>query len=189
MTAWILHKTKRTKTCSTKILIVFIYILRVNVLQWEVTTLSMRPNGQSRCQINAIAPYRWCSTLVQIMALGCQARSHYLSQCLSRSLSPFDITTPQWVKCHQKCIIRRSLFQWWRHQMETFTYLAHLLHRPYQQLKPDVHRWTTRRASQQSKSRPIMLIEEVLTKFPRHGWYIYEQLSLWSSSDFIPNRI
>ena len=35
------------------------------------------------------------STLVQVMAW-CQATSHYLSQCWPRSLSPYDITRPQW---------------------------------------------------------------------------------------------
>ena len=37
------------------------------------------------------------STLVQVMAWCRQAASHYLSQCWSRSLSPYDITRPQWV--------------------------------------------------------------------------------------------
>ena len=32
------------------------------------------------------------------MAWCCQATSHYLSQCWPRSLSPYDITRPQWVK-------------------------------------------------------------------------------------------
>ena len=37
------------------------------------------------------------STLVQVMAWCRQATSHYLSQCWSRSLSPYGITRPQWV--------------------------------------------------------------------------------------------
>ena len=37
------------------------------------------------------------STLVQVMAWCRQAPSHYLSQCWPRSLSPYDITRPQWV--------------------------------------------------------------------------------------------
>ena len=37
------------------------------------------------------------STLVQVMAWCHQATSHYLSQCWPRSLSPYDITRPQWV--------------------------------------------------------------------------------------------
>ena len=37
------------------------------------------------------------STLVQVMACCCQATSHYLSQCWPRSLSPYDVTRPQWV--------------------------------------------------------------------------------------------
>ena len=38
------------------------------------------------------------STLVQIMAWCHQAKSHYLSQCWPRSLLPYCITRPQWVK-------------------------------------------------------------------------------------------
>ena len=38
------------------------------------------------------------STLVQVMAWCRQATSHYLSQCWPRSLSPYGITRPQWVK-------------------------------------------------------------------------------------------
>ena len=37
------------------------------------------------------------STLVQVMAWCRQATSHYLRQCWPRSLSPYDITRPQWV--------------------------------------------------------------------------------------------
>ena len=38
------------------------------------------------------------STLVQVMSWCCQATSHYMSQCWPRSLSPYDVTRPQWVK-------------------------------------------------------------------------------------------
>ena len=38
------------------------------------------------------------STLVQVMAWCRQATSYYLSQCWPRSLSPYGITRPQWVK-------------------------------------------------------------------------------------------
>ena len=38
------------------------------------------------------------STLVQVMAWCRQATSHYLSQCWLRSLSPYGVTRPQWVK-------------------------------------------------------------------------------------------
>ena len=37
------------------------------------------------------------STLFQVMAWCRQARSHYLSQCWPRSLSPYGVTRPQWV--------------------------------------------------------------------------------------------
>ena len=37
------------------------------------------------------------STLVQIMSW-CQATSHYLGQCWPRSMSPYGIIRPQWVK-------------------------------------------------------------------------------------------
>ena len=38
------------------------------------------------------------STLVQVMAWCHQATSHYRSQCWPRSLSPYGVTRPQWVK-------------------------------------------------------------------------------------------
>ena len=38
------------------------------------------------------------STLVQVMAWCRQAASHYLTQCCPRSLSPYGVTRPQWVK-------------------------------------------------------------------------------------------
>ena len=38
------------------------------------------------------------STLVQVMAWCRQATSHYLSQCWPRSLLPYGVTRPQWVK-------------------------------------------------------------------------------------------
>ena len=37
------------------------------------------------------------STLIQVMAWCRQATSHYLSQCWPSSMSPYDITRPQWV--------------------------------------------------------------------------------------------
>ena len=40
------------------------------------------------------------STLVQVMAWCRQATSHYLSQCWPRSLSPSDVTRPQWFNNH-----------------------------------------------------------------------------------------
>ena len=41
-----------------------------------------------------LTDYKW--TLLQVMAWCCQATNHYLSQCWPRSLSPYDITCPQW---------------------------------------------------------------------------------------------
>ena len=38
------------------------------------------------------------STLVQVMAWCHQATSHYLNQCWPRSLTPYGVTGPQWVK-------------------------------------------------------------------------------------------
>ena len=38
------------------------------------------------------------STLVQVMAWCHQTRSHYLSQSWSRSVSPYNVTRPYWVK-------------------------------------------------------------------------------------------
>ena len=49
------------------------------------------------------------STLVQVMAWCRQTTSHYLSQCWPRSLSPYDVTRPQWVNPH--CLCRWSVCQ------------------------------------------------------------------------------
>ena len=38
------------------------------------------------------------STLVQVMAWCRQATSHYLCQCWPRSVSPYGVNRPQWVK-------------------------------------------------------------------------------------------
>ena len=43
------------------------------------------------------------STLVQVMAWCRQATSHYLSQCWTRSLSPYGVARPQWV----------NMLKWW----------------------------------------------------------------------------
>ena len=48
------------------------------------------------------------STLVQVMAWCHQATSHYLSQCSPRSLSPYGVTRPQWVKSNSCKIV----FMW-----------------------------------------------------------------------------
>ena len=42
------------------------------------------------------------STLAQVMAWCRQATSHCLSQCWPRSLLPYGVTRPQWVKLHSK---------------------------------------------------------------------------------------
>ena len=50
------------------------------------------------------------SPLVQVMAWCLQATSHYVSQCWSRSLSPYGVTRPQWVNqdfsCFQKALTK-----------------------------------------------------------------------------------
>ena len=50
------------------------------------------------------------STLVQVMACCRQATSHYLSQYWPRSMSPYGVTRPQWVKVSQ---MPRNLSVWW----------------------------------------------------------------------------
>ena len=48
------------------------------------------------------------STLVKVVAFCRQATSHYLSQCWPRSLSPYDVIKPQWVKLLHENIIAAS---------------------------------------------------------------------------------
>ena len=73
------------------------------------------------------------STLVQVMAWCRQAASHYLSHCCPRSLSPYGVTRPQWVKsgmikkpkyflkiwrCYQKCDLN-EIMEVGEYNMET----------------------------------------------------------------------
>ena len=51
------------------------------------------------CDISSEIALRWTkSTLVQVMAWCRQPTSYYLNQCWPRSLSPYGVTRPQWVK-------------------------------------------------------------------------------------------
>ena len=60
--------------------------------------------------MNATGPYDEKSTLVQVMAWCRQATSHYVSQCWLRSLSPYGVVRPQWVKWVQLiCVSKRGL--------------------------------------------------------------------------------
>ena len=49
------------------------------------------------------------STLVQVMAWCRQATSHYLSLCWPRSLSPYDVTRPQWVNSQSLSLTVKTL--------------------------------------------------------------------------------
>ena len=55
------------------------------------------------------------STLVQVMAWGRQATSHYLSQCWHRSMSPYGVTRPQRVKYMISYIVIYCLVFGWLH--------------------------------------------------------------------------
>ena len=50
------------------------------------------------------------STLVQVMAWCRQETSHCLSQCWPKSLSPYGVTRPQWVKCHYQSCLSNPIF-------------------------------------------------------------------------------
>ena len=64
-------------------------VLRIDILSisYEIALRRMPQN-----------PFGDKSTLVQVMAWCRQATSHYLCQCWSRSMLPYEITSPQWVK-------------------------------------------------------------------------------------------
>ena len=53
------------------------------------------------------------STLVQVMPWCRQATSHYLNQCWPRSLTPYGVTRPQWIKKFAQWIkwISKEIFQ------------------------------------------------------------------------------
>ena len=58
---------------------------------WLVSSDFLMITPSDECHIDK-------STLVQVMAWCRQATSHYQSQCWPRSVSPYNITRPQWVK-------------------------------------------------------------------------------------------
>ena len=68
------------------------------------------------CDISSKIALRWKSldlsddksTLVQVMAWCRQATSHYLNQCWPRSLPPYGVTRPQWVKSNQSSTVTES---------------------------------------------------------------------------------
>ena len=69
--------------------VIFKSILEIAIMSiWCKTYLSQMPQ-------NTIGDR---SMLVQVMAWCRQATSHYLSQCWLRSMSPYCITRPQWIK-------------------------------------------------------------------------------------------
>ena len=66
------------------------------------------------------------STVFQVMAWCRQATSHYLSQCWLRSLSPYGVIGPQWVKLWyvftaQKPVMRKG-FPWHDGFISCFSY-------------------------------------------------------------------
>ena len=71
------------------------------------------------CDISSEIALRWTSrdlsddksTLVQVMAWYRQASSHYLNQCWPRSLPPYGITWPQWVKFYMPSVLL-TLVSW-----------------------------------------------------------------------------
>ena len=62
-------------------------------------------SGNSNISQNWISDLHWTRklTLVQVMIWCQQAASHWLSQCWPRSMSPYDVTRPQWIKYHHWC--------------------------------------------------------------------------------------
>ena len=52
------------------------------------------------------------STLVQVMVWCRQATSHYLNHCWPRSLSPYDVIRPQWVKALRALIHKAQDLSW-----------------------------------------------------------------------------
>ena len=58
------------------------------------------------------------STLVQVMAWCRQAPSHYLSQCWPRSMPPYDVTRPQWVKIVDQSFQLETLWPILQHHLD-----------------------------------------------------------------------
>ena len=66
------------------------------------------------------------SRLVQVMAWCRQATSHYLSQCWPRSLSPYGVTRPQWVKTQHGLVVWKKVQQNFNQNTDIFVIKMHL---------------------------------------------------------------
>ena len=89
-----------------------VYSLALGKFKWNFRYLIfMIISGIGGCGISCELALRWMSldltddksTLFPVMAWCRQATSHYLSQCWPRSLSPYGVTRPQWVKTAVIC--------------------------------------------------------------------------------------
>ena len=70
-------------------LVIFKLVLRIDILSIS-SEIALRLMPQDlTCDM---------STLVQVMAWCHRATSHYLNQCWTKSLPPYGITSPQWIK-------------------------------------------------------------------------------------------
>ena len=67
------------------------------------------------------------STLVQVMAWCRQATSHYLNQCLPRSLLPYGITRPHWVNIVSFIHPSPTQLLHWRWSNHTIESINHMI--------------------------------------------------------------
>ena len=100
------------------------------------------------------------STLVQVMAWCRQATSHYLKHCWHRSMSPYGVTRPQYVKC---CTSNADKTNSYMHIKYAVKNVAAKVQMP----------WTNR---QNSKSKQIPSNYTVWAKL--HGWHFADILAL-----------
>ena len=93
-------KTRTNLSYMINSLVPGVFVYSLNLVNFKL--ISMINISSIFCEI----AIRWMpqhvtdheSRLVQVMVWCRQATSHYLSQCWHRSLSPYDVTRPQWVK-------------------------------------------------------------------------------------------
>ena len=89
------------------------------------------------------------STLVQIIAWCRQARSHYLSQCWPRSVSPYGVTRAQWVNRVVGAVCLQNL-------RSTYSLMATELRKMEEDMGPGPGKATT------TTQDPIRVFEELL---------------------------
>ena len=117
------------------------------------------------------------------MAWGCQATSHYLSQCWPRSISPYGVTRSQWVNCllaelifENKKIFKAYFICWHWNVAAIWSHTAHMEDNSQSILQSQYHGcwWPGDGRSQGINSYGIDLVSTEYSISPT--WRVYKCL-------------